>query len=526
VRSQLRLLGLLALHLGCGRSGIAAFSESDADGEGDNGARGGSSSGGNGAATGGSQIGGAPTGGSAMGGGSLGGAGGGSSLGGSGGIAGASGMAGSPTVCVPAAAEPEMPFAFGFGDQAPQNALAIIPTNGGGAFLVGEFIGRVEIGGASATADEGGGAFVTLLAANGQPVWTRFLSSDFSILAPAVALAPNGTLWVGGGFSGTASLGGAPLPADADRAAFLANFDECGNILSQRRWGEVGSRAAIESIAVASNGDVVVAGGFMGAIDLGGGRIAATSSTEWDGFIARYHGAGGYVFGHGLGNKVRGLHVAIHHSGSTLVGELRGDLVIDGTLIASAAGMSAFAVKLDASGKPLWAFRDVRAKTDRGTSSLSSVVIDGRGNALIRGSFQYDGVDFGSGSAMEWQCCGGNVFALLVAPDGSPLWLVPIGAYMHAELSPHADGYVIVTNYFSAHGIRVHRLDENGVEVDTQSLGFASYVGVQSVSVAGDGSLLLAGRYRGRLDLGAGSIETTEGLDWHGFVARLPDTSE
>ena len=97
---------------------------------------------------------------------------------------------------------------------------------------------------------------------------------------------------------------------------------------------------------------------------------------------------------------------------------------------------------------------------------------------------------------------------------------------MYAELSPHADGYVVVTNYGSANGIRVRGLDENGVEVDTQSFGFASYVDGRSVSVAGGGSQLLAGHYRGRLDLGVGSIETTEGIDWRGFVARLPDTSE
>ncbi len=506
MRGRLRVLGLVALQLGCGRSGISAFGESDAKAEGGREAQGGSAGRGNGA-TGGSLIGGAPTGGAATGGGSLGGAGGASSTGGSGGIAGVSGTAGSSTTCVPVAAEPETPFAFAFGDQSPQDALSIVPAHGGSAFFVGDFRGHVDIGGASATADQSG-AFVALLAGSGRPVWTRFLSSTH---APAAALAPNGTLWVGGG---------------AEGAAFLANFDECGNVLSQSMWGEGGAKATIESIAVAPNGDVLVSGYFSTAIDLGAGRIAGTASTDLDGFIARYDRMGRYVFGHGLGHQVRDLHVAADDSGSTLVGYTWGELSIDGNVVVSTTSSAGFAVKLDGSGELLWAFRDVREKSRPGSSTLTSVELDRRGNALIHGGFQYDGVDFGSGGAMEWQCCGGNAFALLVAPDGSPLWLLPIGAYVHAELSPRADGYVIVTNRVSADGLQVRRLDENGADVESQLYGFASYVDVADASTAEDGSLLVAGRYMGSLDLGVGSLETTEILDWHGFVARLPDSSE
>ncbi|APR82529.1 Hypothetical protein A7982_07878 [Minicystis rosea] len=219
----------------------------------------------------------------------------------------------------------------------------------------------------------------------------------------------NGDIAVAGGFSGILDLGGGPLACAGGADVFVAKLDPAGIPLWAKRFGDKDDQNAYGG-AIDALGRVVVGGGFSGTADFGGGVMA--SSGAGDAFVAMLDAAGGHLWSKRFGDasEQAAYGVRMDATGNVLlVGEISGIVDFGGGPLASAGGEDAFAVKLDASGAHLWSKRLGGVSDDQ----AKAVAVDAMGNVVVTGYVRED-VDFGAG--LLTGTSGRDVFVAKLSP--------------------------------------------------------------------------------------------------------------
>lgn len=129
---------------------------------------------------------------------------------------------------------------------------------------------------------EPGDPAVARIAPDGTTRWARrFAGLQTPLFA---APGPAGAVWLAGALDGVVDLGDGPVahPGWADVLVIALSAD--GDLLRSAYFGDLGHQAA-RAIAVAPDGDVVVAGHFTGTLDFGTGPLY--SGGGQDIFVAR-----------------------------------------------------------------------------------------------------------------------------------------------------------------------------------------------------------------------------------------------
>lgn len=116
-----------------------------------------------------------------------------------------------------------------FGDAADQKAILITADTSGGIVLHGHFLGAVDFGGGPLTnaggETTGGNVFVAKLDTNGNHVWSRGFGDAFPAYAYSIAAASDGSVSVGGQFSGEIDFSGVnPLTNLGNQSGYLARL--------------------------------------------------------------------------------------------------------------------------------------------------------------------------------------------------------------------------------------------------------------------------------------------------------------
>jgi hypothetical protein len=248
----------------------------------------------------------------------------------------------------------------------------------------------------------------------------------------------------------TVSNAAAPSPG-----AFLWSWD-IGGTLS-------GDRAVAQSVSAIAGGDVVVAGWYQGAVDFGGATLNSLPATIADGFLARYHSDGTYVWAKRLGgsseDQVNG--VAADGSGNVIaVGYFYEGVDFGGGTLTSAGLSDIFVVKYSATGAHLWS---KRFGSSTGDDRALAVAVDSASNVVVVGYF-YGSVDFGGGALTSTTQGAPDIFVAKYSASGSHIW--------------------------------------------SKRIGGTSSEFPQSVAVDGSGNVLLAGRFYGTVDFGGGSLSS------------------
>lgn len=210
--------------------------------------------------------------------------------------------------------------------------------------------------------------FVRKYSATGQIEWTRQLGSSVNDSGYSCASGPNGVSYVAGYTSG--ALDGASSLGVAD--AFLMSFDSSGTALWTRQFGTFAMDLAY-SVAVAANGDVLVAGKTYG-------DMAQANWRSYDAFVRRYTSAGEALWTAQIGTidaDDEALCVTADGAGNVLVSG-RTKSALDG---ANAGLADGFVSKFSASGSLLWT-RQLGTATD---DQFSDVVTDEAGNIYLGG---------------------------------------------------------------------------------------------------------------------------------------------
>jgi len=283
----------------------------------------------------------------------------------------------------------------------------------GDVVVTGQIAGRVNLGcGMMSTTSSSHDAFLARYnGASGACQWVRFIGGAAEDAGTGVAVAPNGDIVMAGYFQYTANFGGGNVTSAGLSDIFVARYNDQGAYLWARTAGSSGDDRA-NSVAVDAWGNVAVAGYFSGAVNFGGGLLGSGGS--WDGFVARYSETGGYLWARDLGGAStdEAFGVAADPSGNVVVvGGFQGTANFGGATLTSAGFWDAFVAKFGAdSGTHLWSKSFGGALDDL----ANAVTVDGSGNAIVTGYFQ-SAVNFGAAGILS-SAGQADIFVLAIGP--------------------------------------------------------------------------------------------------------------
>jgi hypothetical protein len=181
--------------------------------------------------------------------------------------------------------------------------VAKIDTNGRTLWqtALGAAMGRFNLrsggaGFAMMSARTAPGLYVEMVGPAGDVCWDLLFPIACGSAMAGVASNPSASLAVTGFHDCPVDFGGGPLAGDGRDRLFVASFDAAGNYLFSLSAAAVGGDVAGRAVAMDDAGDVFVAGGYAGALDLGGDPLPASKAGM---FVAGWSPAGALLWSRG-----------------------------------------------------------------------------------------------------------------------------------------------------------------------------------------------------------------------------------
>jgi hypothetical protein len=345
----------------------------------------------------------------------------------------------------------------------------------------------------------------------------------------------NGTdcILVTGVFEGSASFGGATLTSLGDRDVFVAKYSGAGTHLWSKRFGNTGPDAGY-GIAVDAGGNVFVTGYFNSSADFGGGMLYS-QYMNWDVFVVKLSPAGNHVWSKNFWSTSGdvGNAIAVDGNGDVVVsGFFLGAVDFGLGMLRSGGAEDAFVAKLSGvDGHGVWAKSFGRGFGDIGYG----VAVDGSDNVIVAGSYQ-GSVDFGGGALAsngeeaflaKYSPTGAHVWSKHFGGSMEPKRAFAVAAA--------ANGDVVVTGTFQGSasfggatvsstgyadlfvakfaGTGAHRWSRNFGSTGADDFGDGA--GIDPTT----GDVVLSGAFQGRLNFGTGDLSSA-GL-YNAFLSRM-----
>ncbi|WP_437677590.1 hypothetical protein [Sorangium sp. So ce131] len=181
----------------------------------------------------------------------------------------------------------------------------------GRAVVAGTFFNSVDFGTGYVRRSTGASAWVAQYDAEGVLLWSTAFGyhDDSTVDISGVDVDSSGNAGILGVFSGTVTFRGTGSVAVTrettgadDVDLFVVRLSEAGAHSWSKQIGDAADQSwdvPIHGVALDSEGEVVVAGGFRGKVDFGGGELTA-EDTDW--FIAKFDAAGAHRWSHRYGS--------------------------------------------------------------------------------------------------------------------------------------------------------------------------------------------------------------------------------
>jgi hypothetical protein len=309
-----------------------------------------------------------------------------------------------------------------------QGAAGVALDSKGNTLLSGTISGAVNFGGGSIT----GSMFVAKFDPFGKHLFSKAFGTAGNSGGFVFADASDNMILVGQ-FGGALNFGGGLLDNPGPGNVFLARFAPDGTHLFSQTIGH-GYFPLIKA-ATDAMGDVFVTGVVFGTADFGGGTLG--SSQHYSAFIAKIDKAGALVYSSafgGAGNSgAQGQGIAVDAAGNALIAAgIAGTVDFGGTSLTAAAGNLAV-VKIDPSGKVVYA-KQFGPGVDIGLIDASmsvvqpgkfDIAVDAAGNILLAGAYT-GAVSFGGPTLSNGG--GRDVFMAKLDPMGAHVWSQGFGA--------------------------------------------------------------------------------------------------
>lgn len=275
-------------------------------------------------------------------------------------------------------------------------------------------------------------------------LWSARFGDADSQHGDAVAVDAAGNVVIAGSFVGSIDLGGGPLDSGGRSILYIARFGPAGNHLWSRSFGDAGYQA-IPSVAIDASGEIVLAGTLIGTCDFGGGPLVDAGGG--DVFIAKFTADGAHVWSRRFGdaNMQTAGALAVDAAGNVVIaGSFWGTTDFGGGPLVSAGNADVFVASFDADGAHAWS----RRFGDADYQFASGVAIDGAGNAAVTGAF-YGSIDFGDGA---FSSAGDlDIFLAKLGTGGELLWSRRFGdaaQQLTARVAADALGNIVLAGGF------------------------------------------------------------------------------
>lgn len=272
----------------------------------------------------------------------------------------------------------------GYGGTSGEVLRGLCVDQVGNAYITGYFSGAFTFGETQLTSAGSSDLFVARVLADGSADWAKSLGSTNSDIATSIAVDSQGNVAVTGYFNGTVNLGGSDLTSSGGNDVFILKLSSDGAHIWSRSTGDVGSDIG-QSIAIDSEGNVVVAGYFQGTVNFGGDDI--TSQGGYDSFVAKFDADGQHLWSHGYGGTSTdvAMGLAVDSLGQVfLTGYFSGTANFGGDDLTSHGSYDLYAVKLGPDGSHIWS---QAIGGSSGTEIPTVITVDVNDFVLITGYF-------------------------------------------------------------------------------------------------------------------------------------------
>jgi hypothetical protein len=283
---------------------------------------------------------------------------------------------------------------FGVGDDSTQTLQYVTTDLSKNIIVAGEFMGSINLGGATLHDQGGPTIFLAKFDQNGNHIWSkRFVgTTEFIFSVGGLENTVDGQTTMFGILDGTLDFGNGPLTTAGGADIFLARFDASGNVVWAHKYGDLGNQYP-GNIAVNESGQIALTGFADTPFNVGGGVLAATAG--YDPFLAVFTPAGTHVWSKiftGAGTQF-GQDVTWSANEDVLL-EVRGNGSLDfggGVLTIAGPSFDAWIARFfGANGNHRWSTSLIS------TSGLSAQVEDDHGKLILAGTVAGN-VNFGSG---------------------------------------------------------------------------------------------------------------------------------
>ncbi|MEQ2006712.1 MAG: immunoglobulin domain-containing protein, partial [Limisphaerales bacterium] len=303
------------------------------------------------------------------------------------------------------------------------------------------------------------------------PEFQRALSAggtqDDSLLFQSRDAADN--TYLSGSFQGTTTIGTNVLVSSGLYDAYIAKVSASGTVLWARKVGGTGDESGF-GVAAVANGDVFFCGRFQNTANFGTTNL--TASGVGDLFLARYDSNGNLIWARKAGGAGddSAYAVAADAAGNAYVsGEFNGTTDLGGIqFVSGSASGNGFVAKYGPTGALVWA----SALSGTGTPTARKIRLDGATNVYVAGSFQ-----------------------------GTIQFVTPFLSSAGSD-----DAYVL-------------KLSSAGVTQWVQQFGAGASDAIGALDLGPDGSVHVAGNFRGSVAFGTNTLNNIGGADV--FTAKL-----
>lgn len=347
-------------------------------------------------------------------------------------------------------------------------------------------------------------------------------------LAIATALDAAGNVYVAGAFAETVDFDPGPgqtllsnFGGNSNLDTFVAKYSPTGVLLWVKQIG--GWRGdAPNALAVDAAGNVVVAGSFIGPIDLDPGPNEApyNSGLITAAYVCQLDASGNYVWGRMLTGtwEVRINGVAFDAAGNViLAGMTQGTADFGGDIptLTTTGGYDVLVAKINPGGTFVWA--DLMGSVNH--DEAMAVAVDPAGNIVVTGYYQgLADFDPGPGTVSLDQGLVGSTFVAKVDPTGALVWAKGMGSTAYGirpgtAITTDAAGNVYTTGQMNGSGdydpgsgskvlngigltdVFVTKMDANGGYVWASAFGGTGYDYATGIRVDAAGSVYLSGEF-------------------------------
>ncbi len=390
-------------------------------------------------------------------------------------------------------------------------------------------------------------AFLAKYGPNGDYLWALTWGGPASDRGNSVAIDSFGDVYVAGWFKGAVDFDpGAGVEtrfSNGDCDAYLAKFDNNGNLLWVDTWGGSNWDYCC-AVTVDNMGYVSVAGAFQSKVDFdpGPGSMLINSAGGEDAFASRFDSNGGFMWVNTWG----GDSVSVSDVGRAVTVDSNGNLFVTGETEVD-DDMVSVLNKISPNGDTVWfkTWGEIATWTP-GYEPGRGIAVDENGDIYVTGWFQ-NTVDFDPDENLETQVTsngGRDAFLSKFTTYGEFLWVRAWGGNDWDEgLSATIDsqGDICIAGYFQGkpdfdpgvgntcrnskggRDIFMSRFTPDGEFLDVSTFGGDCWDEGIDVETTSAGETLITGYFQGTVDFDPG-----QGIDNHAsngfydiFISKL-----